>query len=158
VSLLTVATIALATHVLTPSPPSLAAQPLKAALRQARPLPSTLLMRIETVVEGEFRQWERTSAIRLRDVRVTPQRGGALMTVLLTLPRRQRFEPNAEIAYERIRSALGKQANAYKELGRIALSLKRDSRELTVTCPARTVEAAKGRTDFATLKRTCRVN
>lgn len=128
------------------------------ASRPAKPLPSTALTRIETVVEGEFRQWERTSAVRLRDVTVKPQTGGALMTVLLTVPRRQQFEPNAEIAFERIWNALGRQPNAYRELGRIAVSLKRDSREMTVTCTARRVEASKGRSEFANLKRTCHVN
>ena len=148
-SLLTAAAVALTAHLLTAQGP---------AARPERPLPSTLLMRIETVVEGDFRQWERTSAVRLRDVTVKPQTGGALMTVLLTLPRRQQFEPNMEIAYERIWKVLDQQANAYKELGRIAVSLKRDSRELTITCPARAVQASRGRADFASLKRTCRVN
>ncbi|MEO5896089.1 MAG: hypothetical protein ABIS06_10335 [Vicinamibacterales bacterium] len=143
------AALALAAHVLTFQGP---------APRPARPLPSTALMRIETGVEGEFRQWERSSAVRLRDVTVTPQTGGALMTVLLTLPRRQQFEPNAEIAFERIWNALGRQPNAYRELGRIAVSLKRDAREMTVTCSARRVEASKGRSEFANLKRTCHVN
>jgi hypothetical protein len=128
------------------------------APRAARPLPSTALMRIETAVEAEFRQWERTSAVRLRDVTVTPRNEGALMRVMLTLPRRQQFEPNAEIAFERIRTALGGQLNAYRQLGRIAVSLKRDAREMTVTCAARTVDASRGRIPFASLKRTCHVN
>jgi hypothetical protein len=149
VSLLTAATVALAAQLVTVQ---------GSGARPAKPLPSTLLTRIETVVEGDVRQWERTSAIRLRDVTVRPQNGGAVMTVLLTLPKRQQFEPNAEIAYERIWNVLDKQPNAYKELGRIVVSMKRDSRELTVSCPARTIEASRGRTEFSSLKRTCRVN
>jgi hypothetical protein len=125
--------------------------------QSARPLPSTMLMRIETVVEGEFRQVERGGAVRLRDVTVTPATGGASMRVLLTLQRGQTFEVNAERAYASVWQALSSQASAYKELGHILVSLKRSSREMTVECPARFVEHSGGSVRFEQLKKSCRV-
>ena len=122
-----------------------------------KPLPSTLLMRIETVVEGEFRRLERVGTIRLRDVTVTPQVGGAAMTVLLTLPRRQPFEANAERAYESVWHALNGLPNAYRDLGRVVVSLKRTSRQMTVDCPARFVQQSDGKIRFDQLKKSCRV-
>jgi hypothetical protein len=127
------------------------------AQASARPLPSTLLMRIETVVEGEFRRLERDGTVRLQDVTVTPRAGGATMTVLLNLPRRQPFEENAERAYESVWHALSGQANAYRELGRVLVSLKRASRKMTVDCPARFVQQSDGKVRFEGLKKSCRV-
>ena len=122
-----------------------------------KPVPSTLLMRIETSVEGQLRQMERTTSVRLRDVTVTPRAGGASMEVVLILPRGERFEPTAETAYTRIWGALSIQPNAYKALGRISVSLLRPPREMLIDCPAGAVEATKGVPEFAKLKRACRV-
>lgn len=122
-----------------------------------KPLPSTLLMRIETAVEGELRQVERGGTLQLRDVTVTPRIGGASINVLLTLPRRQSFEDNAERAYESVWKALTSQPNAYRELGRIVVALKRSSSEMTVDCPARLVEGSEGKVHFQQLKKSCRV-
>ena len=122
-----------------------------------KPLPSTLLVRIETVVEGEFRRVERSGAVRLRDVTVTPRTGGASMSVLLTLQRDQNFDVNAERAYASVWRALSGQPKAYSELGRILVSLKRSSRAMTVECPARFVERSRGNVRFEQLKKSCRV-
>ncbi|MEO6213698.1 MAG: hypothetical protein ABIP65_08740 [Vicinamibacterales bacterium] len=122
-----------------------------------RALPSSLLTRLETAVEREFRQLERTSTVRVRDVTVTPRNGGAVLAVVLALPRDQRFEVHVENAYARIWQALSTQPNAYKELGRVTLSLRRSSRQMTVECPIRAVEASRGRADFTRLKRSCRI-
>jgi len=100
---------------------------------------------------------ERGGTVRLQDVTVTPRVGGATMTVLLTLPRRQAFEENAERAYESVWHALSGQANAYRELGRVLVSLKRSSRKMTVDCPARFVQGTEGQVRFEGLKKSCRV-
>ncbi|HXK39713.1 MAG TPA: hypothetical protein VJ837_02695 [Candidatus Paceibacterota bacterium] len=127
--------------------------------RKGKAPESASLTAIKNAVEARFRKLEANSTVRLRYVSVAPRpKRGAVLEVGLTPPTDQKFEFHAETAYMLIWQALMKEKNAFKELGRVQVSLNRSGRQMLIDCPIESVEDSVGYTDFARLKRLCKVS
>ena len=136
--------------------PSVSSEQTRAA-QSTKQAVSKSLTQIRQAVEDHFKKLEEGTTVRLRDVSITPSKGGATLTVEIAPPSDQKFEFHAETSYIHIWQVLVKERSGFREVSTVRLSLVRPARRMTIQCPIKSVEDSYGYTDFARLKRLCEI-